>query len=119
MQIIFDEKLVPELKERYIVLELDTVLQPEMKSPITLYALIPDIDISTISTIKDLCDQHQLLVDAYKTGDWDTAEFNANALKGSWQGEIDEFYDLVLETAQKYRNSQDKWTGIRYTTPTE
>ena len=119
MQIIFDKKLVPELRERFIVLELDTVMQPELSEPIILYALIENVDINNIVNSNDIIEHHQILINAYKSSNWDVAESNANALKGTWGGELDEFYDLVLETVVKFRNSNEIWTGVRHTTPTE
>jgi hypothetical protein len=119
MQIIFDEKLVPELRERYVILELDTVIQPGMEKPMTLYALIDNIDLNTIPKMDSLTKQHQELIDVYKSGKWDSTEFIANSLKGSWRGELDEFYDMVLETARFYRTTNEVWTGVRHTTPIE
>jgi hypothetical protein len=117
MQIIFDEKLVPELREKYVILELDTVMQPGMEKPIVLHALIEDVGLDMLPRLPDLIEQHQLLIDTYKSGKWETAEFNAYALKGSWNSDLDEFYDLVIETCLEMRDSNEIWNGIRYTTP--
>lgn len=119
MQIIFDENLVPELKERYIVLELDTVMQPSMSAPLTLYALVNNFDLNTITNMTSLIQQHAALIDLYKNSKWDDAEFNANDLRGSWRGELDEFYDMVIETCQQHKKSNTTWDGIKYTTPME
>jgi hypothetical protein len=119
MRIIFDEKLVPELQTRYIVLELDTVMQPAMEKPLTLYALIEDLDINILTNLVDLSVQHAQLIKDYKDGNWDAAEINANALMGSWRNSIDEFYELVIQTCKEYRSTNTTWNGIRYTTPSE
>jgi hypothetical protein len=119
MQIIFDEKLVPELQERYIILELDTVMQPGMTKPIILYALIEDPDIETITRLPDLLKQHHELVTAYKDSQWDVAKFNAYAMKGAWKGQLDEFYDLVAETSADYESRGEQWNGVRHTTPVD
>ena len=95
MHIIFEEKLVPELQERYIVLELDTILQPGMEKPLTLYALIENIDISILSNLPNLISSHQNLISKYKNSNWIEAVFLANSLMGSWKGELDEFYQIV------------------------
>jgi hypothetical protein len=119
MRIIFDEKLVPELQTRYIVLELDTIMQPAMTKPMTLYALIDDIDMSILTNLVDLTSQHAELIKDYKQGNWDAAEGNANALMGSWKGSIDEFYELVIQTCKEYRDTNTIWDGIKYTVPLE
>ena len=119
MQIIFDEKLVPELKERYIVLELDTVKQPAMSAPATLYALIETLDLNTSTNLESSVKQHDEMVKNYKNSQWDSAVFDANALKGCWKGELDEFYDLVISTSTENLQKGVIWDGIRYTIPTE
>ena len=119
MQIIFDEKLVPELREKYVVLELDTVKQPKMAAPITLYALIETIEFDKISRLPELCQQHQTMIEAYKNSKWDDAKFNAYALKGSWRGELDEFYESVISTVDELSQTNTIWDGIKHTIPSE
>ena len=119
MQIIFDEKLVPTLRQRYVVLELDTVMQPEMTSPITLYALIENIGIEVLPNLIGLMQQHEIMVRHYKKSEWEEAIFNANELKGNWRGEVDEFYDMVIETCNKNHENNTVWDGVKYTTPVD
>ena len=117
MQIIFDEKLVPILREKYTILELDTVMQPGLDNPVTLYALIETVDLKILQQLPDIVNQHEVMVRAYKNNEFDIAEFNANALLGQWKGELDEFYNLVIETVNSMRDNNEIWTGIRHTEP--
>lgn len=119
MHIIFDENLVPELKTKYIVLELDTILQPSMTSPKTLYALIDDVDIETLTSLVSLQAAHEELINYYKNSKWDHAIMTANALRGKWKGAMDEFYDHVIAISVEYRNTNTSWTGVRYIEPNE
>ena len=119
MQIIFDEKLIPELKQRYVILELDTILQPGMNSPLTLHALVENVDLDTITNLVDLIKQHEEMIAYYRTSKWEKAEGLAQSMRGSWRGEIDEFYDLVIETCNKNQSENIVWDGIRYITPSE
>jgi hypothetical protein len=119
MQIIFDEKLVPDLRTKYIVLELDTIIQPKMEKPITLHALIDGMNMNILMNLPTLFQKHQLTIEAYKNSKWDEAETNALDLKGSWNGEIDEFYDLIIETAKTHKANNTVWNGVRQTTPSE
>jgi hypothetical protein len=119
MQIIFEEKLIPTLREKYTILELDTIMQPGLETPMTLYALIETVDLASLNKLPELINQHQILVDAYKNNKFDVAEFNANALMGQWKGELDEFYQSVVETVQAMRNNNEIWNGVRHTTPNE
>ena len=117
MQIILDQKLVPTLRERYTILELDTIIQPGMDEPITLYALIERLDITKLGSLPGLIQEHEMMIRAYKSNDFDAAEKAANILLGSWYGELDEFYDLVLATCKEMRETNTTWTGVRYTEP--
>jgi hypothetical protein len=117
MQIILDQKLVPTLREKYTILELDTIRQPGMEEPITLYALIENIDFTKLGSLNTLITQHEDMIRAYKSNNFKTAENDANALRGSWYGELDEFYDLVITTCRQMQDTNTSWDGIRYTEP--
>ena len=76
--------MVPELRSRYVVLELDTIMQPGMEKPLTLYALIETMNLEILTKLPEIVQQHEDMIRAYKSNDWDTAEREANALRGSW-----------------------------------
>jgi hypothetical protein len=57
------------------------------------------------------------MIRAYKSSDWDTAENEANALRGQWRGEIDEFYDMLIEAVKEMRTSNTIWTGVKFIAP--
>jgi hypothetical protein len=119
MQIIFEQNLVNDLREKYIVLELDTVIHEDMETPVTLYALIEDITFTVLTNLPDLISQHQTMIYQYKNREYDDAIFNANALLGQWNGELDEFYNLVISTSKDYRVSNEFWDGVRHTKPSD
>lgn len=119
MQIIFEQNLVPELRKKYVVLELDTIMQPNMVEPLTIYCLIDNIGPNDILNLPNLIEQHEKLIKAYKSNDWTQSKELAYQLKGSWQKEIDEFYDLVIITAEEMTSTNKTWNGVRYTEPKE
>ena len=114
MNIIFDEKLTEEIKNRYIVLELDTVKQSSMIKPITLHAIIEYPTIDNFFKLEELIEQHRTMVYQYKNNHCDDAVFNAYALKGSWNGELDEFYEHVIEFCKSLQKQNQVWDGIRF-----
>ena len=118
MNIIFNQELVHQLKEKYTVLELDTIMQPGMIEPITLYAVI-ELDISDISTNEFFKLMHAELITAYKGSDWKKAIDLATALLGHWNKELDEFYNLVLDFATESAKVNRSWDGIKHTVPKE
>jgi hypothetical protein len=118
MNIIFDEKIADELRERYIILELDTVMQPELPKPITLHALV-EINLNDVSTISFFREMHEEMIRAYKSGIWERAIELTSALMGHFNGELDEFYQIVLDFCKESANIDLKWDGIRHTVPKE
>jgi hypothetical protein len=119
MQIIFEENLVETLRQRYILLELDTIIQPAMTKPITLHALIENIDFLQLEKFEQQVQEHQQMVKEYKGSNWLKSQEMAHDLKGSWHGELDEFYQLVIDTADQMLKTNSIWDGIRKTTPIE
>ena len=119
MQILFDEKLISELRDRYIILELDTVMHKGMAKPLTLYAVVEYPSIQHFENLSNIVKQHADMIKNYKLGIWDTAIFQCYALKGSWLGELDEFYELVISSCNEMRDSNTVWTGVKYTMPLE
>lgn len=113
MQVIFESNLVPEIREKHVLLELDTVKYTGLTKPLTLYALIEDIDIIGISDLPLLITQHQEFIDAYKkNSNWEDAIANLNSLIGKWNGQLDSFYNFSLEKSKEFQLTNASWNGI-------
>lgn len=119
MQIIFDTKLVNELNEKYAVLELDTVMQPMMSNPLTLYAVIEHITLDDILQLDSLKELHKQMMFHYKSGEWHLVPHAIEPLMGKWNGELDTFYQEVLDFSEKCAKLNKTWDGIRHTLPTD
>ena len=119
MNIIFDSEVAQKLKEKYTVLELDTVMQPKMTEPLTLYAVVETVNISEISTLPFFKEMHEEMIKAYKGGDWDKATGLAQSLRGQFGGELNEFYDLVIDFCRESAKVNLQWDGVKHTVPVE
>jgi hypothetical protein len=119
MNVIFDQEVAQKLKERYTVLELDTVMQPLLTKPLVLYAVIEVTDITALASRTFFTETHANMVAAYKNSDWSVAQELAVSLLGQWQGELDEFYNLVIDFSQECAKLNKTWDGIRHTIPVE
>lgn len=117
MNIIFDKKYAEQLKDKYIVLELDSIMQPGLKEPVVLHAVIETHDLNTLPMILLDKQNHELLIHAYKGGDWDMAQRIAEKLLGQWGGEMDQFYESVIDFCKESVILQREWDGIRHTVP--
>jgi hypothetical protein len=119
MNIIFDSKVAQELKDKHVVLELDTVMQPGMPEPLILHALVEMVNISEIATMDFFRDMHGNMITAYKTGDWPRAAELALGLKGQFNKELDEFYQRVIDFSTESATINRTWDGVLHTVPTE
>ena len=117
MQIVFDEKLVDNLSDRYTVLELDNIMQPGLREPVKLYAVIENIPILEMQELENLKALHAQLIEHYKMGDWHLIPDAVAPLMGKFNGELDSFYQEVLDFSEKCAKLNIKWDGIRHVDP--
>jgi hypothetical protein len=97
MNIILGKNNVGDISDRYVVLELDTLVIPGHNSPVTAYALIerhPVIDMASIPQFQEL---HGNLIRNYKLRNWKYCTDAIGHLLGRWNGEIDSFYETMLQ----------------------
>jgi hypothetical protein len=119
MNIIFDSAVAEQLKDKHTILELDTLLQPGMEKPVILYAVVDVINLAEISTLPFYKGLHQEMITAYKAGDWARAQEIAESLKGHFSGEIDEFYERVVDFCAESAKVNKEWDGVMFVVPTE
>jgi hypothetical protein len=117
MNIIFDTQIANQLKDKYIVLELDSIQQPGMPEPVVLHALIENTDLAALASMAVDREMHHELILAYKRGDWAESVRIAEQMKGRWAGEIDQFYDSVIDFSKEHAILNTTWDGIRHTVP--
>jgi len=119
MNIIFDEKTAKELAEKYTILELDTVMQPGLPEPVTLHALVEINNIGDLATLGFFKEMHSDMIFEYKRSNWNRAMELANGLVGHFNGELDSFYENVIDFCQKNAILNSSWDGVRHTVPKE
>jgi hypothetical protein len=119
MNIIFDEKLAQQLAEKYTVLELDTIMQPELTQPVKLFAVVEITNVQDITTLSFMRELHVEMIAAYKSGDWQRTQELVAMLLGQFGGELDEFYNLVIDFAAESLKTNAVWDGIKHTIPKE
>jgi hypothetical protein len=117
MNFVHDERVIQEIKGRYTVLELDTVLQPGMSRPITLHGVLGLTSLGDLVGMETAVEDHAACVRAYKTNDWSTAKALATKLHGRWQGELDEFYQHVIDFSLESATLGRTWDGVRHIDP--
>jgi len=119
MNIIFNKQIAEELKEKYTILELDTVIQPGMTEPLVLYAVIEIENLGDFSTLAFFREMHEDMIREYKGGNWNRAIELASGLVGHFNNELDEFYNLVIDFCTESAKVNRIWDGVKHTVPTE
>lgn len=112
MNIIFDHKLIDSLKQRHVVLELDSfrIEQKVVKS----WCVVDKIKINEIDTIEHYEKLHNELIQSYRRQDWKICVDAIALLKGRWGGELDSFYVEILARIQQLKTADlpSDWMGI-------
>ena len=118
MNIIFGADNASRATDKYIVLELDTVMLSPTAEPLVAYGLIEMVPLQDMSKIGSLSDLHANLIKEYKKQNWKFCEDAIEHLQGSWNNELDSFYIDLHNRIQtnKTQTFDAAWTGalIRY-----
>jgi hypothetical protein len=114
MNIMFGDSLTDEIKNRYTVLQLDTFYFADIDQNCVAYCLIETVPIAEIIGIDKNIELHNNLLRNYALKNWNYCIDAIEHLKGRWNGELDSFYDSILErvNALQESNPGDEWTGI-------
>jgi len=117
MNIIFgDQEEIQQLRERFVVLELDT-FRTCGGAKHTVYALVENIPLEQFQLLETYKQVHQDLMQAYRDRNWEYCINALNGLHGKWNGELDTFYHDLARRVSGYQ-AQDPgadWDGTRIT----
>lgn len=95
MYIIFGKENAEQLRERHIVLELETFDQVDKKG--TAYCVIQpeSIALGDMPDVERLGRLHQATVDAWNRKDYAVVTEGIGHLKGRFGGSLDSFYEII------------------------
>jgi hypothetical protein len=96
MHIVWNQEVVDRLKEKHVLLPLETFKLEDRD--ITCYCLVPTekIGIEGWSNLDRYKELHEHFVQAYYNKEYDFCRGVALLLKGQFGGELDSFYDEIL-----------------------
>jgi hypothetical protein len=102
MNIIIEPQNLDEYKEKYTVLELDTIrILPENRL-VTAYCVVEQIPLEEMQNVEDQQQLHANLLENYKKRDWQASSEIIEQLTGCWDGELDSFYEEIRGRIAKY-----------------
>lgn len=93
MHIIFDIDSIDNIKDNNVLLELDTFYLTKLDQTKTAYCVLENIRIEDLNKIPHLVDLHNQLMSAYKNQQFKHCLNLLPALVGSFNGEVDTFYE--------------------------
>lgn len=114
MNIIIDPDQVNAFKEKYTVLELDTILIiPENRS-VTAYCIVENIPLDEMPMLETNQKLHQSLMEKYRQKDWKFCQESIKTLSGKWGKELDSFYEDLNGRIDKYikQDPGETWNGF-------
>jgi hypothetical protein len=97
MQIIFGRENAERLRERYTVLDLETV--EKEGTSLEVFVLIPGdkIGLADLPQLDSWVKLHNDFLNGYKTKQYDYCRQCIEHLMGKFGGEVDSFYSIILE----------------------
>lgn len=101
MQIIFDQDVAETLKNSHTVLPLETFVVNG--KPQTAHCVVPadKIPLTDFPQLSNQVDLHKAFVNAYNTKDYKLCEDLYEHLMGKFSGELDSFYEEILNRIKK------------------
>ena len=108
MNIIFGDNIAELAREKYTVLELDTLVMSGPDQTATAYAIVEKIPLQEMSTLDRFRDLHDNLMKEYRKQNWKYCEDAIKHLQGRWN--YSELYDRVQ--GLKSQSLDDSWTGF-------
>lgn len=114
MNIIFGPDAATTLDDKYVVLELDTILLPGAADPITAYCVVDQVPLTEIVSIERYKDLHHNLMKNYKIKNWNFCRDAIEQLHGHWGGHLNSFYENLLTRVDQYKEVSlpDSWNGV-------
>lgn len=117
MNIIFaTREEVENLKEKYIVLELDSFRFSQGKDTVVSWSIIDTTSVllGELPGISQYVDLHNNMMRNYRSGNFKYCEDALEHLIGKWRGELDSFYAIMSQRIKQYQQDPPNhgWDGV-------
>lgn len=102
MNVIFNREVAEQVKEQYLVLELETF--PAGDKQVECFCIIEykDIPLEELQNLGHYKKLHEYLVEQIKANNYsNTVKEILPGLKGKFAGELDSFYDEIINRIEK------------------
>ena len=102
------------VKDDYFTVELDCIAVKGKKEGVTIYTVFYNPNAGAMPEYLMARDTHNEMLAAYRAQDWNSAIDRVNELKGEFDGQMDNYYELWLERIEEMRgaNLPSDWDGV-------
>lgn len=105
VNIILDEETVSGLDKTWVVVELDVIFVPNMNTNIRIYTVLCQYIMESPQTVVISKTVHAKFLNAYREQRWEMAMTIASNLKLSWNGQLSNYYSIMIEKCRKLKNN--------------
>jgi hypothetical protein len=114
MNIVLDHNLDHQVRQKYMTLELDRFQLAADQEPVSAYALIEQVPLADVARISQIVDLHHNMIKNFRARNWKFCEDALEHLRGSWNGELDSFYDNIADRIAdlKLQTLDDDWSAV-------
>jgi hypothetical protein len=104
MEIIFGKENAEKLREKYTVLDLETI--DVEGQPLEVFCVIPadKITLTDMPQLESWVKLHHDFINGYQSGQYSYCRDAAGYLIGKFGGEVDTFYQEILNRIEKTEN---------------
>ena len=108
MNIILETNLTEDMKDKFMLVELDSFQHEPDGDPIKSYAVITkdEINLQEIHTIKEYISLHNNLMKNYRLQNWKYCEDALEQLLGKFRGELDSFYTILSDRIETLKDCE-------------
>jgi adenylate cyclase len=106
VKIVIGPKTAEYVSNEFQVVELDLIAVKGKTEPVKIYTVLDERD-----TLGEM--QHDKFLTLYRDGHWEIAKKFASDLKKCWQGELSDYYDLMISRIEEFETHSPKdWDGV-------
>jgi predicted phosphoribosyltransferase len=96
MQLVFNRQVAEDLRNKYTVLELESVTVPDGRTLEVFCVLPAESIIWEMQAMEDSVRLHEEFINSMRNNDIKSCVELSEQLKGRFSGELDSFYDTVV-----------------------
>jgi adenylate cyclase len=105
VKIILGPKTAEYVRSQYQVIELDLIAVKGKTEPARIYTVVQKKDTAAERA-------HVRFLEAYRNGEWGRAMSMAYEMGPLWKGELEGYYDAMLERMNSMGKAPENWDGI-------